>query len=134
MNIASTPDIAVAKILGSLADEFTRRAVAAQPRFDPETLAFEIRERKNNPALRHLREEAWNMLLELYLARRCPTVSSLCIASHGPSTTALRHISTLCRSGLAERVSHIRDRRKVLVSISNKGREIMDRHFERLGR
>ncbi|WP_311271057.1 hypothetical protein [Sphingobium sp. WCS2017Hpa-17] len=134
MNIASTSDIAVAKILGSLADEFTRRALVNEPRFDARLLVFEARERSNNPDLRHLREEAWNMLLDLYLATRAPSVSSLCLASLGPYTTALKHIEILVNSGLAERVGHIRDRRKVLVSISNKGREIMDRHFERLGR
>lgn len=134
MNISATSDIAVAKMLSLLADEFTRRALVDEPRFDPRLLVFEARERNRNPDLRHVRDEAWNMLLDLYLAKRAPTVSSLCLASLGPYTTALRHIGKLIESGLAERVDDIRDQRKSLVSITDKGREVMDRHFESLAK
>jgi DNA-binding transcriptional ArsR family regulator len=136
MNITDASDVAMAGLLGSIADEFTRRARVVRPAkiINPAAIAFEVRERKKNPDLCELREEAWNMLIDLYLARRCPSISSLCGASYGPPTTALRHIAILEDAGLAERVKHIRDGRKTIISITSRGREIMDRHFDGLGR
>ena len=48
-------------------------------------------------------DPAWDILLELYLARleqRRVSISSLCIASAVPATTALRHIRTLVEKNL----------------------------------
>ena len=65
-------------------------------------------------------EPAWDMLLHLYSAdvegREVPT-TSLCIASTAASTTALRHIETLQRTGLIERGPSPRDNRVTLIRL-----------------
>lgn len=73
-------------------------------------------------------EPAWDMLLELYSAdvegREVPT-TSLCIASTAASTTALRHIEVLERTGLIERRPNPRDNRVTLIRLSLNGRTRM---------
>ena len=70
-------------------------------------------------------EPAWDMLLELYAAdaegREVPT-TSLCIASTAASTTALRHIEVLERTGLIVRRLNPRDNRVTLIRLSPSGR------------
>ena len=73
-------------------------------------------------------EPAWDMLLELYSAdvegREVPT-TSLCIASTAASTTALRYIEMLERTGLIERRPSPRDNRVTLIRLSPQGRTSM---------
>ena len=73
-------------------------------------------------------EPAWDMLLELYSADvegcEVPT-SSLCIASTAASTTALRYIEMLERTGLIERRPSPRDNRVTLIRLSAQGRTSM---------
>ena len=73
-------------------------------------------------------EPAWDMLLELYSADvegcEVPT-SSLCIASTAASTTALRYIEMLERTGLIERRPSPRDNRVTLIRLSPQGRTSM---------
>lgn len=73
-------------------------------------------------------EPAWDMLLELYSAdvegREVPT-TSLCIASTAASTTALRYIEMLERTGLIERRPSPRDNRVTLIRLSAQGRTSM---------
>jgi DNA-binding MarR family transcriptional regulator len=67
-------------------------------------------------------EAARNILFDLALSRRAGrevSVSSACLASGVPSTTALRHIQLLVHAGLAERVPHARDGRSVLLQITD---------------
>lgn len=66
-------------------------------------------------------DPAWDILLELFLAeleqQRVP-VSSLCLASGVPATTALRWISTLERRGVIERTADPHDGRRYYLALS----------------
>ena len=80
-------------------------------------------------------DPAWDMLLDLYLSeiiQRRVSVSSLCIASNVPSTTALRWITSLECEGLAERTSDPIDKRRYFMSLTDKGRQAMDSYFSSL--
>lgn len=69
-------------------------------------------------------EPAWDMLLDLALARiegRRVAITSACIASRVPPTTALRHISQLCRAGLAVRRPDPQDARRTWLEIADEG-------------
>lgn len=69
-------------------------------------------------------EPAWDMLLDLFVQRsngRRVTVTSLCIASGVPPTTALRWISGLIESDLVTRVESERDRRKAYIVLTDRG-------------
>jgi CheY-like chemotaxis protein/DNA-binding MarR family transcriptional regulator len=75
-------------------------------------------------------DPAWNIMLDLYsstLSGRTVTVSDLCIASGTSSTTALRRLGTLAEMGLIARIPDASDRRRVLVTQTQAGREAMDR-------
>ena len=92
-------------------------------------VAYEARRARDRylpPAL--FAEPAWDMLLELYSAdvegREVPT-TSLCIASTTASTTALRYIEMLERTGLIERRPSPRDNRVTLIRLSPQGRTSM---------
>ena len=77
-------------------------------------------------------EPAWDMLLELYSANlqgRQESVSSLCIASGVPSTTALRWINTLEEEEWIERQADPSDGRRSFLSLTPKGLAAMDRFF-----
>lgn len=77
-------------------------------------------------------EPAWDMLLELYaakLAYRQEFVSSLCIASAVPATTALRWIVVLENAGLVERRADRFDRRRTFVSLTDKGQSALEEFF-----
>ena len=78
-------------------------------------------------------DPAWDMLLDLTLARaerRRVSVTSLCIASGVPTTTALRWIKLLELSGLVERVEDETDRRRTFVVLSDRGVDAISRFFE----
>jgi len=65
-------------------------------------------------------DPAWDMLLDLYAARlekRRVSVSSLCVASAVPPTTALRWIALLESKGHVTRSSDDGDRRRIFVEI-----------------
>lgn len=69
-------------------------------------------------------EPAWDMLLDLFIQRsngRRVTITSLCIASGVPSTTALRWITGLIESGLVTRVESEQDRRKAYIVLTERG-------------
>ena len=73
-------------------------------------------------------EPAWDMLLALYVEEpsKLP-VSSVCYASAVPQTTAMRWISVLEEQGLVQRMGHQRDSNLILVSLTDKGRTMMER-------
>ncbi|HSE73958.1 MAG TPA: winged helix DNA-binding protein [Dongiaceae bacterium] len=54
--------------------------------------------------LPNLGDCAWTMLLILWSEKRKLHVSNLCDGCHAPATTALRHLGSLERKGLVERV------------------------------
>jgi DNA-binding MarR family transcriptional regulator len=65
-------------------------------------------------------DPAWDMLLDLYAARleqRRVSVSSLCVASAVPPTTALRWIALLESKGHVAKNSDAGDRRRIFVEI-----------------
>lgn len=77
-------------------------------------------------------EPAWDMFLQLYastLSGKKECVSSLCVASGVPYTTALRWIRLLERSGWVERYADPFDRRRTFMIPSQKVLDAMDRFF-----
>ena len=82
-------------------------------------------------------DPAWDMLLDLTAARGEQvrvSVSSLCIASGVPPTTALRWICQMTEAGLFRRVEDDNDRRRVFITLTNKAADAMAHYFAELGR
>ena len=82
-------------------------------------------------------DPAWDILLDLTAARAehaRVSVTSLCIASGVPPTTALRWISQMTRLGLLERVEDETDRRRAFIALSDRSTDAMARYFAELGR
>ena len=80
-------------------------------------------------------DPAWDMLLELYaaeLGQHKISVSSLCVGSNVPATTALRWIQTLEKQHLLKRVADPLDGRRVFVSLTVKGSRAMTAYFQAL--
>jgi DNA-binding MarR family transcriptional regulator/CheY-like chemotaxis protein len=82
-------------------------------------------------------DPAWDILLDLTAARAehiRVSVTSLCIASGVPPTTALRWIAQMTEAGLLVRVEDESDRRRAFIDLSDKAAEAMARYFHELGR
>ncbi|MDE1467832.1 MarR family winged helix-turn-helix transcriptional regulator [Aurantiacibacter sp. D1-12] len=82
-------------------------------------------------------DPAWDMLLDLTAARvehQRVCVTSLCIASGVPPTTALRWIGQMTEAGLFERVEDDTDRRRAFIDLTDKAVDAMARYFEEVGR
>jgi hypothetical protein len=74
-------------------------------------------------------EPAWDMLLDLFVQQsqgRRVSITSLCIASAAPQTTALRYITLMEAAGLITRAHCASDQRVVWLTI-------VPRVFSRLG-
>lgn len=94
-----------------------------------------MRERYFDPGL--FADPAWDILLDLTAARAEHTrvsVTSLCIASGVPPTTALRWIGQMVEAGLLERVEDEADRRRAFIALSDRTAEAMARYFADLGK
>src|SRR5690606_27190284 len=81
-------------------------------------------------------DPAWDMLLDLTAAHaenQRVSVTSLCIASGVPPTTALRWIGQLTSAGLIERIEDETDRRRAFLALSDKAAEAMARYFASIG-
>lgn len=66
-------------------------------------------------------EPAWDMLLDLFAQRtkgRQVSITSACIASCVPPTTALRWINVLINRGLVQRISDPRDGRRAFIELT----------------
>ncbi|RZK02843.1 MAG: MarR family transcriptional regulator [Novosphingobium sp.] len=77
-------------------------------------------------------DPAWDMLLDLTAARvehKRVSVTSLCIASCVPPTTALRWIGQLTEAGLIERVEDDTDRRRAFLVLTDRAADAMARYF-----
>jgi DNA-binding transcriptional ArsR family regulator len=120
-------------------------SAARPPLPDPRLVRRIIRQRQlrarffDNPAAGAglFADPAWDMLLDLTAARVEHTrvsVTSLCIASGVPPTTALRWIGQLTEAGLLQRVEDESDRRRVFITLSDHAAEAMARYFAELGR
>lgn len=84
------------------------------------------RERFFNGAL--FGEPGWDMLLDLTAAtieRRLVSVSSLCLASGAPTSTALRAIKTMVQEGIIERRDDPDDLRRSFIVLTPKTFETM---------
>lgn len=78
-------------------------------------------------------DPAWDMLLDLthaHLSGKRVSVSSLCIASRVPATTALRRIGDLVSAGLACRIRDETDGRRVFVALTEEGLARMHRFHQ----
>ncbi|MEO0499495.1 MAG: winged helix DNA-binding protein [Pseudomonadota bacterium] len=81
-------------------------------------------------------DPAWDILLDLAAARHegMPvSVSSLCIASAVPTTTALRWIKALTEAQLLQRVPDPDDGRRSFVSLTEQSAESMERYLDIAG-
>jgi hypothetical protein len=81
-------------------------------------------------------DPAWDMLLDLTAARAEHTrvsVTSLCIASGVPPTTALRWIGQMTEAGLLQRIEDETDRRRAFITLTDKAADAMARYFADLG-
>jgi len=82
-------------------------------------------------------DPAWDMLLDLTAARAehaRVSVTSLCIASGVPPTTALRWIGQMTKAGLLDRVEDDADKRRAFVALSDRTAEAIARYFAGLGK
>jgi hypothetical protein len=80
-------------------------------------------------------DPAWEMLLDLTAARverKRVSVTSLCIASGAPPTTALRWIGQMVEAGLFVRVCDDSDRRRAFIELTEKAAEAMARYFSQV--
>ncbi|MGB7418120.1 MAG: MarR family transcriptional regulator [Erythrobacter sp.] len=80
-------------------------------------------------------EPAWDILLDLYIAEsegRSVSVSSACIGSAAPPTTGLRWLGVLAAHGLTERTPDPEDQRRILVRLTPRAIEAMDRYLAQL--
>jgi DNA-binding transcriptional ArsR family regulator len=115
-------------------------ALASRPSLpDPQLIRRLIRQRQLrgrffDAAL--FADPAWDMLLDLAAARvehKRVSVTSLCIASGVPPTTALRWIGQLTGAGLLERVQDESDRRRAFLALTDEAAEAMARYFATIG-
>ena len=77
-------------------------------------------------------DPAWDMLLDLLAARleqERVSVSSLCIASAVPPTTALRWIRTLTDKGIVHRQADPHDGRRVFIALAEETAQALTRWF-----
>ena len=82
-------------------------------------------------------DPAWDKLLALTAARAEHTrvsLTSLCIASGEPPTTALRWISEMTQAGLFARSEDETDRRRAFITLSDKAVDAIARYFAQLGK
>ncbi len=81
-------------------------------------------------------DPAWDMLLDLTAARAehsRVSVTSLCIASGVPPTTALRWIGQMTEAGLLQRNEDKTDRRRAFITLTEKATDAMTHFFAQLG-
>ncbi len=80
-------------------------------------------------------EPAWDLLLDLYIREKSgsrSSVTSACIGSRAPHTTALRHISALCKSKWVSRIPDDADKRRFWLALTPTAMTKLDRHFDQL--
>lgn len=123
---------------GDASDRLTRAARPPLP--DPRLVRQIIRQRQLRQKFFDgdlFADPAWDILLDLTAARaehERVSVTSLCIASGVPPTTALRWISQMVEIGLLERVEDERDRRRAFIALSDHAADAMARYFAELGK
>lgn len=81
-------------------------------------------------------DPAWDILLDLAAARaerQRVSVTSLCIASGVPVTTALRWIGQMVEGGLLVRVADPHDRRRAYIALADTTADAMALYFAEIG-
>ncbi len=81
-------------------------------------------------------DPAWDMLLDLAASRaehKRVSVTSLCIASGVPPTTALRWIAQMTNAGLLCRAEDESDRRRAFITLSEKAIDAVANYFAEFG-
>ena len=122
---------------GGTSDRLVRAARPPLP--DPRLIRRIIRQRQLRARFFDgalFADPAWDMLLDLTAARAEHTrvsVTSLCIASGVPPTTALRWIGQMTEAALVERIDDEADRRRAFIALSDKAADAMARYFAELG-
>ena len=117
-------------------DRLVRTARPALP--DPRLIRRIIRQRQLRARFFDgdlFADPAWDMLLDLTAARAehsRVSVTSLCIASGVPPTTALRWIGQMTEAGLLQRVEDETDRRRAFITLTDKAVDAMARFFAEL--
>ena len=127
---------------GAPADDASARLVRApRPALpDPRLIRQIIRQRQLRARFFDgdlFADPAWDMLLDLAAARAehsRVSVTSLCIASGVPPTTALRWIALMTEAGLLQRVEDEADRRRAFIALTDRAAEAVARFFAELGR
>jgi DNA-binding MarR family transcriptional regulator len=113
-----------------------RPALAAVGEPDPQDLALKVARallalhdsRAKTMGQGLFADPAWDMLLDLFVAEgegRRICVSSLCLASRVPASTAHRWVQALARAGTIERRGDPLDRRRIYVALSEAGSEAL---------
>ena len=77
-------------------------------------------------------EPSWDIMLDLFIAgerKKLVSVTSACIGADVPTTTALRWLTILEKRGLVVRQIDGQDARRVLVSLTDKARDVMIAYF-----
>jgi hypothetical protein len=80
-------------------------------------------------------EAAWSMLLDLAASRiegKRISVTSACLASEVPPTTALRWISLLEDDGMVVRENDLSDKRRTFLQITDKAMNLISLYYNRL--
>jgi hypothetical protein len=128
---------------GSPASPQRTEAAKAQPSLaslDAKNLANSLkrmqrlRARRRRTARGELFEwPAWDMLLDLAAVRAEGThlsVSSVCISSGAPQSTALRKLAALERANLVQRYAHGTDGRRVCVALTDEALELVHKTID----
>ncbi len=131
INALSIEASRIAQALAKLAAEQTREPGAVPAAVDVRLVRRLIKLRRDRD--RHFPAEifadpAWDMLLDLSAARlegSQVSVSSLCIASAVPTTTALRWIRSLTEAGIFVRATDPMDARRTWIALSDSANEAM---------
>jgi DNA-binding MarR family transcriptional regulator len=80
-------------------------------------------------------EPAWDLLLDLYIREKTgarSSVTSACIGSRVPHTTALRHIAAMSKAGWIVRIPDEGDKRRFWLALSPMAVKKLDGHFDNL--
>lgn len=132
-----SPTSAFAAPRGDGSDRLVRAARPPLP--DPRLVRRIIRQRQLRARFFDgdlFADPAWDMLLDLTAARAehvRVSVTSLCIASGVPPTTALRWIGQMTEAGLLQRVEDETDRRRAFIALTDQAADAMARYFAELG-
>ncbi|WIW90465.1 hypothetical protein K3M67_20850 (plasmid) [Sphingobium sp. V4] len=81
-------------------------------------------------------DPAWDIMIDLYIAaaeHKQISISSACMASGAPPTTALRYLATLTDAGIIIRAADARDGRRFFVRLSDDARQKMTNWYESTG-